>query len=117
MKGYTPNTILYDVSTNFSSDPKNPYLPQDFTGKEFGPVSIRTALQGSLNIPAVKATYLAGLDNIVALAKTFGYTSLNDPSRFGLSLALGGAEVELLEHTNAYGIFARKGFTIRMRRS
>jgi 1A family penicillin-binding protein len=109
LKGYTPNTILYDVSTNFSSDPKNPYIPQDFTGKELGPVTIRTALQGSLNIPAVKATYLAGLDNIVSLAKTFGYTSLNDPSRFGLSLALGGAEVELLEHTNAYGIFAQEG--------
>ncbi|HTX87099.1 MAG TPA: transglycosylase domain-containing protein [Candidatus Nanoarchaeia archaeon] len=109
LKGYTPNTILHDVSTNFSSDPKNPYQPQDFTGKELGPVTIRAALQGSLNIPAVKATYLAGLDNIVNLAKTFGYTSLNDESRFGLSLALGGAEVELLEHTNAYGIFSQEG--------
>jgi len=109
LKGYTPNTILYDVATNFSTDPKNPYTPKDFTGKELGPVTIRTALAGSLNIPAVKATYLTGLDNIVSLAKTFGYTSLNDESRFGLSLALGGAEVELLEHTNAYGVFAREG--------
>ena len=109
LKGYTPNTILYDVSTNFSADPKKPYTPQDFTGKELGPVTIRTALQGSLNIPAVKATYLAGLDNIVSLAKTFGYTSLNDPSRFGLSLALGGAEVELLEHADAYAVFSQEG--------
>jgi 1A family penicillin-binding protein len=109
LKGYTPNTILYDVTTNFSSDPNNPYIPHDFTGNVLGPVSVRTALQGSLNIPAVKATYLAGLDNIVSLAKTFGYTTLNDPDRFGLSLALGGAEVELLEHTNAYGVFAQEG--------
>ncbi|MDD4901565.1 MAG: PBP1A family penicillin-binding protein [Patescibacteria group bacterium] len=109
LKGYTPNTILYDVLTNFSSDPKKPYTPKDFTGNELGPVTIRTALAGSLNIPAVKATYLAGLDNIISLAKTFGYTSLNDQSRFGLSLALGGAEVELLEHANAYGVFAQEG--------
>jgi 1A family penicillin-binding protein len=108
-KGYTPTTILYDVVTNFSSDPKNPYEPKNFNLKEYGPVTIRQALAGSLNIPAVKATYLAGLDSIIELAKKFGYTSLEDKDRFGLSLALGGAEVELLEHTNAYGVFAREG--------
>ncbi|MDD5528357.1 MAG: PBP1A family penicillin-binding protein [Patescibacteria group bacterium] len=109
LKGYTPNTILYDVSTNFSTDPKNPYTPKDFSGKELGPITIRAALQGSLNIPAVKATYLAGLDNIISLAKTFGYTSFDDPSRFGLSLALGGAEVELLEHVAGYAVFSQEG--------
>lgn len=108
-RGYTPNTILYDVVTNFSSDPKTTYEPKNFNLKEYGPVSIRQALAGSLNIPAVKATYLAGLDNIIALAQKFGYTSLADKDRFGLSLALGGAEVQLLEHTNAYGVFAREG--------
>jgi 1A family penicillin-binding protein len=108
-KGYTPNTILYDVVTNFSADPKNPYEPKNFNLKEYGPVSIRTALAGSLNIPAVKATYLAGLDNIVEEAKKFGYTSLEDKERFGLSIALGGAEVKLIEHANAYGVFAREG--------
>jgi penicillin-binding protein 1C len=109
LKGYTPNTILYDVTTNFSSDPKNPYTPHDFSGKELGPISIRSALQGSLNIPAVKATYLAGLDNIISLAKSFGYTTLNDKDRFGLSLALGGAEVQLLEHVDGYAVFSQEG--------
>jgi len=108
-KGYTPNTILYDVDTNFSSDPSNPYEPKDYDLKERGPVSIRQALAGSLNIPAVKATYLAGLDNVISLAQKFGYTTLNDKDRFGLSFALGGAEVSLLEHTDAYGVFAREG--------
>jgi|WetSurMetagenome_2_1015567.scaffolds.fasta_scaffold00849_15 1A family penicillin-binding protein len=108
-KGYTPNSLLYDVVTNFSSDPKNPYEPKNFNLKEYGPVTVRQALAGSLNVPAVKATYLAGLDNIISLAQKFGYTTLTDPDRFGITLALGGAEVKLLEHTNAYGVFAREG--------
>jgi 1A family penicillin-binding protein len=108
-KGYTPNTILYDTLTNFSSNPKKPYEPKNFNLKEYGPMSIRQSLAGSLNIPAVKATYLAGLDEIIDLGKKFGYTSLEDKERFGLSIALGGAEVRLLEHVNAYGVFAREG--------
>jgi 1A family penicillin-binding protein len=109
LKGYTPNTILYDVVTNFSDNPDESYEPHNYNLKEFGPVTIRKALAGSLNIPAVKAIYLAGVDNVVDLAKNLGYTTLNDKDRFGLSLVLGGAEVKLIEHTNAYGAFAREG--------
>ncbi|MFA4941697.1 MAG: penicillin-binding protein [Patescibacteria group bacterium] len=112
LKGYTPNTILYDVVTNFSSDPANPYEPHNYDSKERGPVTIRQALAGSLNIPAVKAIYLAGINNVINLAKDFGYTTLNDPDRFGLSLVLGGGEVKLLEHASAYGIFAREGLSV-----
>jgi 1A family penicillin-binding protein len=108
MKGYTPNTILYDVLTNFAVS-GTPYEPHDYHAKEYGPVTIRQALAGSLNIPAVKALYLAGIDNVVKLAKDMGYSTLNDPSRIGLSLVLGGGEVKLLEHTNAYSAFAREG--------
>ena len=109
LKGYTPNTIIYDVVTNFSNDPANPYEPHNYDNKERGPISIRSALAGSLNIPAVKAIYLAGIDNVLSLAKDFGYSTLFDRDRFGLSLVLGGGEVKLLEHTNAYGVFAREG--------
>lgn len=109
MKGYSPNTVLYDVVTNFSNDPAKPYEPRNYNGKENGPVTIRKALAGSLNVPAVKAIYLAGIENVIALAKALGYTSLNDKDRFGLSLVLGGGEVKLLEHTNAYSAFAREG--------
>lgn len=109
LKGYTPNTLLYDVVTNFSSDPANPYEPHNYDLAEHGPISMRKALAGSLNIPAVKAIYLAGIDNVMDLAKNFGYSTLTDKDRFGLSLVLGGAEVKLLEHTNAYGVFATEG--------
>lgn len=110
-KEYTTETILFDLVTNFK--PKNvkgtDYIPHNYSGKEYGPVTIRKALAGSLNIPAVKALYLAGLDNVLELAKRFGYTTLDDKNRFGLSLVLGGGEVKLLEHTAAYGVLAREG--------
>ncbi len=108
-KGYTPDTILYDVVTNFSLDPTAPYEPHNYDSKEHGPVTIRTALAGSLNIPAVKTIYLTGIDNVLNLTEELGYTSFADRDRFGLSLVLGGGEVRLLEHANAYGAFAREG--------
>ena len=107
-KGYTPDTILYDVVTNFSTNPDQPYIPHNYNLKEYGPVSIRKALAGSLNIPAVKALYLTGVKSVIDLAHAMGYTSLNDKD-LGLSLVLGGGEVKLIEHTNAYSAFARDG--------
>lgn len=107
-KGYTPDTTIYDVITNFSASGKA-YEPRNYNNQESGPVSIRKALAGSLNVPAVKALYLAGIKNIIDLAKESGYTTLTDPDSYGLSLVLGGAEVKLLEHVNAYSIFAREG--------
>jgi len=107
-KGYTPNTILYDVVTNFAASGPA-YEPRNYNGQEYGPVSMKKALAGSLNVPAVKTLYLAGIDRVVALTKKLGYTTLADKDRFGLSLVLGGGEVKLLEHTNAYGAFAREG--------
>lgn len=107
--GFTPETLIYDVITNFSTDPNQPYTPQDYDGKERGPISLRKALAGSLNIPAVKLLYLTQINNVLNLAEKLGYTTLQDRSRFGLALVLGGAEVKLLEHTNAYGALARGG--------
>lgn len=108
MKGYVPETVVYDLNTVFPSTIKN-YEPRNYDGKEHGPVSLRQALAGSLNIPAVKVLYLAGLDAVMDLAKSFGYTTINDKDRYGLSLVLGGAEVSLLEHVNAYATYARDG--------
>ena len=108
-QGYTPDTVLYDVVTNFQNYDLKDYEPKDYDLKERGPVTIRQALAGSLNIPAVKAIYLAGIDNVLDLAQSLGYTTLTDRSRYGLSLVLGGGEVKLLEHVNAYAVFAREG--------
>lgn len=107
-EGFTPDTILFDVVTTFKTDAKN-YIPHNYDGKERGPISLRQALAGSLNIPAVKLLYLTGIDQVLETAQKLGYTTLNDRSRFGLSLVLGGAEVSLLEHTSVYATFAREG--------
>ncbi len=107
-KGYTPETTLYDVETVFKTDMQD-YVPHNYDGGEHGPVSMRSALAGSLNIPAVKTLYLAGIDYTLKLAEDLGYTTLKDRSRFGLSLVLGGGEVKLLEHTAAFATMAQEG--------
>jgi len=107
--GYTPNTILFDVETDFNPGQSEEYTPLNFDSQERGPVSIRKALAGSLNIPAVKALYLAGIYRVLDYAAKLGYSTLTDPSRFGLSLALGGGEVKLLEHVYAFSVLANQG--------
>lgn len=108
-KGYTPSTILFDLKTNFDTTGQKPYEPENYSQKENGPISMRKALAGSLNIPAVKTLYLVGVPAAVDLARNLGYTTLQDPDRYGLSLVLGGGEVTLLQHTAAYTTFAQEG--------
>jgi len=107
-KGFTPETTLFDLVTKFKTDSKD-YEPKNYDLVEHGPVSMRQALAGSLNIPAVKTLYLAGIDNVLDTAESLGYTTLSDRSRFGLSLVLGGGEVTLLEHVSAFATLAREG--------
>ncbi len=107
-KGYTPNSILWDVNTLFSTE-TGPYEPRNYDNGEHGYVTMRKALQGSLNIPAVKTMYLVGVTNALNFLDRMGYTTLSDRSRFGLSLVLGGGEVTLIDHLRAYGTFANNG--------
>jgi len=121
-KGYTPDTILYDVPIQFSSEctpdnkPKDPtasssvcYSPVEYDNTYPGPMTIRDALPHSRNIPAIQALYLAGITDSIKTASDMGISSLTDPNRYGLTLVLGGGEVSLLELTSAYGVFANDG--------
>jgi 1A family penicillin-binding protein len=108
-KGYLPETLLYDVETEFETAEGKSYKPQNYDGKFRGPLSIAEALGQSLNIPAVKTLYLVGVNEAIALAKNLGISGLNDPKRLGLSLVLGGGEVTLLDHTHAYATLATGG--------
>ena len=106
---YGAGSILSDSTTNFGTA-SDPYIPQDFDQKTRGPVTMRTALGGSLNIPAVQALKLAGIPQTIATAHSMGITDLNNsPSSYGLSLALGSGEVQLADHVNAYESFANGG--------
>ncbi|HDZ85607.1 MAG TPA: PBP1A family penicillin-binding protein, partial [Candidatus Moranbacteria bacterium] len=109
MKGYTPDTMLYDVETEFETGTGKEYKPQNYDGKFRGPVKIKEALGMSLNVPAVKVLYLAGVKNSIDTAKRMGITGLNQPDRYGLSLVLGGGEVKLVDHVSAFATFATGG--------
>ncbi len=106
--GYTPNTVTWDVLTTFPTITGD-YIPNNYDLEERGPIRLRNALQGSLNIPSVKMVYMTGVENALDFATSLGYSSFGDHSAFGLSLVLGGGEVQLLEHTNAYAVFANEG--------
>ncbi len=120
-KGYTPETILFDLQTEFNSScnpdgtPKEGtkseecYRPENYDGIYRGPISLRNALAQSINIPSVKVLYLAGINDSLKTAQNLGITTLTDPLKYGLTLVLGGGEVTLLEMTGAYSVFANDG--------
>jgi membrane peptidoglycan carboxypeptidase len=119
--GYTPDTVLFDVPTEFSTNLSCPavpdftststtcFHPQDFEQTFAGPMSVRTALAQSVNIPAVKMLYLVGIKNAISTINNFGITTLNDPDSYGLSLVLGGGAVHLIDLTEAYSALAADG--------
>lgn len=108
-KGYLPETMLYDVKTQFETAEGKSYEPQNYTGEFHGPVSVMKALGGSLNVPAVKMLYLVGVKDAVTLAKNLGISGLNNLDQLGLSLVLGGGDVKLLDHVNAFSTLATGG--------
>ena len=124
-KGWTPSTVLWDVPSQFppSGDPNDtrpPYQPTDYDGKFRGPVTVRTALASSLNIPAVKTLQFVGIygdpnnpsqGGLIRMAQRLGITTLTRKD-YGLSLTLGGGDVTPLELTGAYAVFANGGARI-----
>jgi membrane carboxypeptidase/penicillin-binding protein len=121
-KGWTPSTLIWDVPSEFPpsgdpNDPRAPYIPNNYDNKFHGPVTARTALANSFNVPAVKTLQFVGIydnpetpekEGMIGMAERLGITTFtrND---YGLSLTLGGGEVSLLELTGAYSVFANQG--------
>jgi 1A family penicillin-binding protein len=120
-EGYTPETVLFDVPTEFSTacppitvpvlnnDNDKCYHPSNFDDKFKGPISLRSAIAESRNVPSVKLLYLVGLDKTLETAKNLGISTLGDKDQYGLSLVLGGGDVTLLDMVGAYGVFADGG--------
>lgn len=121
-KGLSPNTVIFDLPTEFSANnPQCPpivdfnnnqdkcYHPENYDKTFRGPVNLRNALAQSLNVPAVKILYIAGIDSTIQTAKDFGISTLTDSSRYGLSLVLGGGEVKLIDMVGAYSVFSQDG--------
>lgn len=134
--GFDDKYIIGDNPTDFGLWGGKEYTPQNYDGKFRGPISLRSALAQSLNIPSIKVLYLAGvndpadavdtdnfvgkenillegLKNSIETAKDMGITTLNKPmSSYGPAIVLGGGEVKLLDITSAYGVFAAEGLKI-----
>lgn len=83
------------------------FTPHNYDGGYHGHMTLRCALQNSLNVPAVKVLQHVGIDNAMQTAKNMGISSYEGTP--GYSLVLGGLGVHLLDHTSAYGTFANGG--------
>lgn len=108
-EGFAPGTILLDSPTTFANPWGPSYSPKNYDGKFHGPVTIRTALGSSYNVPAVKMLATVGLPNMLQTAREMGITTLTNPENYGLSLTLGGGGVKLLEMMSVYGTLAAEG--------
>jgi penicillin-binding protein 1C len=108
-KKITPATVLADVPTCFIVAGTAPYCPKNYDGGFRGGVQVRYALGNSYNIPAVRVLALNGIENFMDFASQMGITTWKDPSKYGLSLTLGGGEVKPYDMAEAFGVFANSG--------
>tara|TARA_B100000745_G_scaffold300609_2_gene255971 strand:+ start:2196 stop:4559 length:2364 start_codon:yes stop_codon:yes gene_type:complete len=117
-KGYTPETTVFDVPTQFSvtCEPdvfetnEKCYSPVNYDGIFRGPITLRNALAQSINIPAIKVLHLTTIKTALETAEALGIMSLDKgPNYYGYSLVLGGGEVSPLELAGAYAVFANDG--------
>ncbi len=112
---FTAATVIADVRTAFLTAEGEPYVPQNYDMQWHGPVSVRTALASSYNLPAVKTLDAIGVQALIDQAQRQGITSFQPTGAagqdrpYGLALTLGGGEVSLLELTGAYATFANGG--------
>ena len=108
-QGYTAASIIQDVPTAFVNPGSPPYVPKNYNGRFAGNVTLRHALSNSLNIPAVKLMEAIKPDSLILLGQKLGISNWQLGNDYGLSLTLGGKEVRLIDHANAFANFAREG--------
>ncbi|MFA6458114.1 MAG: transglycosylase domain-containing protein [Patescibacteria group bacterium] len=110
-QGYAPASVFWDVETNFGRG-TDEYTPKNYDGTFLGPISMRRALGGSRNIPAVKMAILAGELPIVQTAHEMGLASVKSDERYGPTIGLGAPEVPMLEMVQGYSVFANGGYAV-----
>lgn len=112
LNGWPTSQMYLDIPTCFNVAGQKQYCPKNYDNTFRGPVSMRQALANSLNIPAVKQLALNGLDSFIATASAMGISTWTDPSRYGLSLTLGGGEVTMYDMAKVFSTFANQGVTV-----
>ncbi|MGB6839035.1 MAG: penicillin-binding transpeptidase domain-containing protein, partial [Microgenomates group bacterium] len=106
---FTPATIIADTPVTFSVQGQIPYSPRNYDGKFRGNIPLRSALAESRNVPAVKVLASYGVNKMVEMGQEMGITTWDNPSRFGLSLTLGGGDVKLIDLAKVYATVANYG--------
>ena len=104
--GWGPGTLILDTPTCYQDGDKE-FCPRNPSGDYHGPISIRTALGNSLNIPAFKTIQAAGVNDVVNTAKKMGITGLD--GTYGPSFTIGGVDVRLVDMVYGYSVFAANG--------
>jgi 1A family penicillin-binding protein len=107
--GFTAATIIPDTPITYKIPGQPPYSPKNYDNRFHGNVSLRIALASSYNVPAVKVLAALGVEKMIARGREMGITTWDEPSRFGLSLTLGGGEVKMVDLAVAYGVLANMG--------
>lgn len=109
--GATPDDTILDEPVSFET-PSGPYTPHNYDEKFEGIITLRRALAQSRNIPALKLANKVGIRNVIDYAERFGITSKLPPY---LPVALGSAEITLMEQTSAYSVFPNDGVRVTPR--
>src|SRR6201993_1052387 len=110
-KGASPDDTILDEPVTFET-PSGPYIPHNYDEKFEGIITLRRALAQSRNIPALRLASKVGIKNVIEYAERFGITSKLPPY---LPVALGSAEITLMEQTAAYSVFPNDGVRITPR--
>lgn len=111
-RGFTAASIIDDTPVVFNIAGSSSYRPVNYDGKFHGKIPLRYALANSYNVPAVKVLNQIGVSDFVNFGRKMGITSWDDPSRYGLSLTLGGGEVKMIDMAVAFGVFANGGYKV-----
>jgi membrane peptidoglycan carboxypeptidase len=114
--GWYPAMIVPDHKTVYPADPPKYYSPQNYDGTFHTgfPMTIRTAVANSYNIPAIDTLMYAGIPNVLNMASRLGLNEVasKPTSTLGPSMAIGATEVSLLHMTGAYATFANQGVRV-----
>jgi len=107
--GFTTTTIIPDTPISYQVPGQPPYSPRNYDHRFHGNTPLRIALASSYNVPAVKVLSALGVSRMIEQGQKMGITTWDNPSRFGLSLTLGGGEVKMIDMAVVYGVLANQG--------
>jgi penicillin-binding protein 1A len=107
-QGASPDDTILDEPVSFET-PSGPYSPHNYDEKFEGIITLRRALAQSRNIPALKLANKVGIKSVIDYAERFGITAKLPPY---LPVALGAAEITLMEQTSAYSVFPNDGVRV-----